>query len=198
MKTKRWLAFMLIVLLVLTVSACGGESADADEAEEVTETDEAEEAEEAEEVEETTEAEESTGSTLVFDYRDEGEVFFDYPASYSHSDSTGLDTFMNPDETITVRFNADISEDDVNASVEYFESYNTFEEFRQEELTIAGYEALRIYFIGDWGDYEMSTLIKLGEEAGYSGALFYVETAEEELLSDPEVMAMIESIRTQE
>lgn len=197
MKTKKPLTFFLMAILLISTSACNTETTDSKTDASVTEgsTTGSTTGSTASTIVSSTGDAESVEETKVFDYYDEGELFFDYPASYSHSDASGMDTFRNPDETITVRIHADINENDVNNTVEYFESHKTYEEFRQEDLTIAGYEAFRIYFIGDWGDYEMNTVIKLSDEAGYNGAKFYVDTRDETLLSSPEVNAIIESIR---
>ena len=95
---------------------------------------------------------------------------------------------------------ATFNTNDLENTIEYYEGYNTFEEFTQEDITIAGYDALRISYLDEWGDYQMSTLIMLGDDANYfNGISFYASSSKgKELLLDPELKAMIESVRVTE
>lgn len=184
MKTKKMLVFILVAMLLLTMSACSSENTDVDP-----------------DVDDGTVVDEPLEGTKVYDYEDEGEIFFDYPASYSHSDNTGMLTFKNPDESLTIMVKATIANtNDLESTIEYYESYNTFEEFTQEDITVAGYDALRISYLDDWGDYQMSTLIKLGDDANsFDGISFYASSTKgKDLLSDPELKAMMESVRVTE
>lgn len=196
MKMKKWLALILVAIMMITVSACSDKSTDADVPEgEESSTDE------AVDDDSTVAPEDSSESTKVYDYEDKGELFFDYPESYSYSDDTGMLTFKNPDESLSIMVKATVNNtNDLETTTEYYESYDTYEEFTQEEVTVAGYDALRIYYLDEWGDHIMSTLIKLGDDSGlFNGISFDASSsAGEELLSDSELLAIIESVRVTE
>ena len=140
MKTKKWFAVFLVAIMLFSLSACNGGNTDADA-----------------DVDVGTVVDEPLEGTMVYDYEDEGEIFFDYPASYSHSDNTGMLTFKNPDGSLTIMVKATINTNDLENTIEYYEGYNTFEEFTQEDITIAGYDALRISYLDEWGDYQEAT-----------------------------------------
>lgn len=186
MKNKKWLALILCALMVLTVAACN-KSTDASVDDEPVVAPEG-----------STEPDKSSGSTKVYDYENKGELFFDYPESYSYNDDTGMLTFVNPDENLRIMVRATVNNlNDYENKLDYYKSYNTYKEFRQEEITIAGYDAFQIYYLDDWGDYVMSVLIKLGDDSGlFSGISFDASSsAGENLLSDSEMLNMIESVR---
>lgn len=184
MKTKRWLVLLLVVIMLVSLSACNSGNTDADTDADV----------------DVAVNEESSQGTNVYDYEDEGQIFFDYPASYSYSDDTGMLTFKNTDKSLTIMVKATFNTNDLENTIEYYEGYNTFEEFTQEDITIAGYDALRISYLDEWGDYQMSTLIMLGDDANYfNGISFYASSSKgKDLLSDPELNAMLESVRVTE
>lgn len=183
MKTKKWFAVFLVAIMLFSLSACNGGNTDADA-----------------DVDVGTVVDEPLEGTMVYDYEDEGEIFFDYPASYSHSDNTGMLTFKNPDGSLTIMVKATINTNDLENTIEYYEGYNTFEEFTQEDITVAGYDALRISYLDEWGDYQMSTLIKLGDDAmSFNGISFYASSSQgKDLLAGPELEAMLESVRVTE
>lgn len=202
MKTKKCLALILVAMMVLATAACSGGNKDIDTPDDAVNSPNISESDDtATSPEDSSVTEKSSESTKIYDYDDKGEIFFDYPESYSYSDDTGMLTFTNPDESLSIMVRATVNNtNDLETTTEYYESYNTFEEFSQEEITIAGYDALRISYLGDWGDHNMNTLIKFGDDADlFSGIRFDASSsAGKELLSDPELHDMIESIRLAE
>lgn len=202
MKRKKFLVFILVAMTVLATVACSGANEDADLPDESTDSTDVSVSDSNNNNDDTsTIPEEPSDSTKLYDYEDKGEIFFNYPESYSYSDDTGMLTFTNPDESLNIMVRATVNNtNDLETTTEYYESYNTFEEFSQEEITIAGYDALRISYLDDWGDHKMNTLIKFGDDADlFNGIRFEASSsAGKELLSDPKLKEMIESIRLAE
>lgn len=198
MKTKKILTLLLVAMMVLATAACSNENKDAELPDESTDSTDVS----VSDNDDTEQApEDSSDSTKLYDYEDAGEIFFNYPESYSHSDDTGMLTFTNPDESLSVMVKATVNNvNDLESTIEYYESYSDFEEFNQEEITVAGYDALRVSYLDDWGDYKMSTLIMFGDDADlFDGISFDASSSDgKELLSDPELKKMMESVRLTE
>lgn len=202
MKIKKHLIIFLVAIMLISLSACTNENTDVDVPKDLEDSPDVNvDDEQTVTPEESPKIDESSESTKVYDYEDKGELFFDYPSSYSFSDDTGMLTFTNPEENLRIMVKATVNNtNDLENTIEYYESYNTYEEFKQEDVTIAGYEALQISYLDDWGDYKKSILVKLADDSAlFNGISFEASSSEgEELLSDSQLNSMIESIRVTE
>lgn len=102
-----------------------------------------------------------TGDTDVYNYLDQ--VYVSYPTDTFYIDDTAiLDTVAAKDGSVTIGIIVQISAEDHDASMEYFDSYSTYDGYTTTDLTVAGYEARMITFIDDWGDYCANVHVNFG------------------------------------
>ena len=62
-------------------------------------------------------------------------------------------------------FYADRTEENMQITLENYESYSDYEDFTIQDVMIAGYEAVQVTY-NCWGDYYVDTYIKFGDDAG--------------------------------
>lgn len=102
----------------------------------------------------------------VFDYNGKGAIEFSYPSDvFTFDNSFGVDALENADSSLRMTFYADRTEEDMQITLENYESYSDYEDYSIQNVMIAGYEAVQITY-NCWGDYYVDTYIKFGEDAG--------------------------------
>lgn len=108
-----------------------------------------------------------SGPTATYDYGENGEIFFDYPDSYSFERKFGVDTLKSADGSIKITFVADWGMDDYALRMEGYEKYVAESNGVIEDgLSYAGYEAVRVTWENVLGDVTQETYILFGQGAG--------------------------------
>lgn len=145
----------------------------------------------------------SAGSTTVapgmaiYDYESDGEIFFDYPTDQLHFDNTfGIDALENDDGSLRMTFVADWDAADRETTMQYMYSYSTYDEYQKEELYFGGYEAVRVTYIDEWGDYAAIVYIYFGDDAGkYVGIQVSISAYSRELRDSAAVQSVLGTVR---
>lgn len=138
-----------------------------------------------------------SGDVATLDYGGTGEIFFDYPADrLTFDDTFGIDTLENSDGSLRMTFMADWEESGHEDSMDYLDGCSVYDEYEKEELTIGGYDAVRIRYIDDWGDFAENVYIYFGEDAGrYVGINIGVSASSKTLRDSEDVELVIASVR---
>ena len=130
-----------------------------------------------------------------------GEIYtFSYPTSTFDYDDMILPRLRAKDESVVIRFTMQRANESMESIIEFLDSYNTFEGYSSEDITIAGYEARRITY-KDWGGEDVSKVFIdfnfTGEGTnGYRGVIAEI-MSEKDLASTwtAEIKAMLETSR---
>lgn len=131
----------------------------------------------------------------VLDYNDAGVLLFNYPTDVFTYDDI-FNCLETEDGSLCIYFTAAWSEEEAQQALAGLDSYSDYEDFKKEELSIAGFDATRITY-NMWGDYYVDTYISFGESSGqYYGVTISARSynSYEECLS-PEVESVIYSIQ---
>ena len=98
----------------------------------------------------------------ILDYNDHGKIFFTYPMdTLTYDEFWG--TLENEDSSLVMYFTADSTEEQREMQFEKFDSAaSVYENYKKEELTIGGYDAVRMSYM-DMGDYYVDTYISFGD-----------------------------------
>lgn len=140
-----------------------------------------------------------SGPTETYDYFDE--IFITYPSdTFFRDENAILDTIAAKDESVKLSIVVQISEQDHDATMEYYDSYSTYEQYSSEDMTIAGYEARRITYIDMWGDYAADVHVNFGKEInGNYGVNFSItSTKSMEACTSDVVMSILNTLTVAE
>lgn len=140
-----------------------------------------------------------TGDMGRFNYLDK--LFVDYPAdTFFQDESAILDTIKAKDESVAIGIVPQISEQDHEQSMEYFDSYAEYEDYTTEDTTIAGYEARIISYRDDWGDYNAEVHVYFGGEINHLYGVNFAITADHSMKDglDPVVLEILNTIQVVE
>jgi len=136
-----------------------------------------------------------TGPTATYNYLDT--MFITYPSdTFFEDESAILDTIAAQDKSVKIGINPQISSEDHDATMKYYDSYSSYEQYATKDLTIAGYEARMITYVDTWGDYCANVHVNFGEKiSGLYGVNFSISSTKsmEECTSDV-VMAILNTI----
>lgn len=136
-----------------------------------------------------------TGPTATYNYLDT--MFITYPSdTFFEDESAILDTIAAQDKSVKIGINPQISSEDHDATMKYYDSYSSYEQYATKNLTIAGYEARMITYVDTWGDYCANVHVNFGEKiSGLYGVNFSISSTKsmEECTSDV-VMAILNTI----
>ena len=106
------------------------------------------------------------GPTDILDYCDDGEIFFEYPTDYTFDNSFGIEALENSDGSVRITFLAEYDEYFAAALKDYLDLCSEYDEFKKEELTIAGFDAEKVTYVDEWGDAYESVYIDLSSNGG--------------------------------
>ena len=140
-----------------------------------------------------------SGPTETYDYFDK--IFITYPSdTFFRDENAILDTIAAKDESVKLSIVVQISEQDHDATMEYYDSYSTYEQYSSEDMTIAGYEARRITYIDMWGDYAADVHVNFGKEInGNYGVNFSItSTKSMEACTSDVVMSILNTLTVAE
>ena len=140
-----------------------------------------------------------SGPTETYDYFDK--IFITYPSdTFFRDENAILDTIAAKDESVKLSIVVQISEQDHDATMEYYDSYSTYEQYSSEDMTIAGYEARRITYIDMWGDYVADVHVNFGKEInGNYGVNFSItSTKSMEACTSDVVMSILNTLTVAE
>lgn len=137
------------------------------------------------------------GPTDIFDYNNEGELFFEYPLDrFAFDNSFGIDTLETSDYSLRMLFSADKDEYDREGSLNYLDACADFEDYQREELTIGGFDAIRVTYSDEFDDASASVYIDFGENAGtYLGIRVDIYADSRELRDSSDVQNVLNSIQ---
>lgn len=106
------------------------------------------------------------GPTDILDYCDDGEIFFEYPTDYTFDNSFGIEALENSDGSVRITFLAEYDEYFAAALKDYLDLCSEYDEFKKEELTIAGFDAEKVTYVDEWGDAYESVYVDLSSNGG--------------------------------
>jgi hypothetical protein len=127
--------------------------------------------------------------------------FMSYPSdTFAVDESAILDTLAAKDGSIKISYLLQHSTDSYTKGMEYFDSYESYEHYSTENLTIAGFDARRITYYDSWFGYISEVYIVFpweGDSSGNFGVMIEI-TSEADLASTwtPEIRAILETIRS--
>ena len=136
-----------------------------------------------------------TGPTGTYNYFDQ--IFITYPSdTFFEDESAILDTIAAKDGSVKIGIVANFSESDHAATMEYYDSYSTYDQYTTRDLTIGGYEARMITYIDWWGDYSANVHVNFGEPiSGNYGVNFSISSEESmEACTSDAVMAILNTL----
>jgi hypothetical protein len=129
--------------------------------------------------------------------------FMSYPTdTFAIDEEAILDTVAAKDGSVDISYILRRSPDDYASEMEFFDSYESYDEYSTEELYIAGYKARRITYYDSWEGYNSLVYIDFayeGDSTGYFGIQIGIKS-EAGVASTwtPEVRAILQTIRVEQ
>lgn len=139
-----------------------------------------------------------SGPSATYNYLDT--VFVSYPSdTFAIDEGAILDTIAAKDGSVKISIIVQISHEDHDTSMEFYDSYSTYEQYTTKDLTVAGYDARMITYRDSWGDYCAEVHVNFGKEiANCYGVNFSIssETSMDAVTSS-DVMAIINTLKVE-
>jgi hypothetical protein len=128
-------------------------------------------------------------------------ITLSYPSdTFFFDEDAILDTIAAKDDSVKIAIVPQISKEDHEGTMEYYDSYEEYEQYSTKDLTVGGYSARMITYYDSFFGYNAEVHVDFGKEletASYYGVNFSVSSEESlEACTDDAVMAIIQSLKT--
>ena len=181
---KKFLSLMVALTMLAGLTACGGEEKPAETpAEEVTE--------EADGTEE--EAAAPTGDLAEYTFQD-GIYSVKYPADMFEINETYSPALDEIDGYGKIAFYKTYEGDVEARHADYEKTKAEYPDFTEEEITVAGYPAIKYTRVDDWDAVELAVLVEYGENIEGAGSGILITVADWKYVDQDAVMNVIESL----
>lgn len=163
MKTnyKKMISFLLAALLLMSLAGCGKEASEKNgEAASTPEVQTAESAQSASEGKTTGQEETQADNQKMGKYSYLDRMFISFPEDTFEIDETAiLDTIGAKDGSVEIGIVVDYDDAQRESAIQYFEEMAEEEEYKKQDLKIAGSDAQIVTYLDDFGDPSTNILI---------------------------------------
>lgn len=140
-------------------------------------------------------AEALTGDVDVYNYYDK--LYITYPTdTFKIDEEAILDTIAAKDGSVTIGIIVQLNEGDHDSTMEYYDSYSSYDQYSTQDITVAGYEARMITYYDSWYGYCVDVHVNFGDRTGDMYGVNFSMCSEEsmEVAMSDEVMAILNTL----